>query len=169
MPTPSSAHTRFEELMGRLSVLPHSNARAFEGCSREEIVDLEEYATGKFPPYYRAFLELMGRGSGHLFLGSDALVSENHQLRLRAAAERLLKRRDSTWSLPPSAFVFLMHQGYQFLFIRLDEGEDPPVYLVTEREPCPKKLSDNFSVYIENYTSDLERLGRTNSECFEPF
>jgi hypothetical protein len=68
--------------------------------------------------------------------------------------------------LPEDAFVFLMHQGYQFLFISLDQGDDPPVFLVTERDPYPKRMSDHFSSYIDRYVNDLEQLVTTHPELF---
>ena len=157
-----------EDMKRRLCLLPNAHSAQFEGCTEEEITDLEEYTQGKLPLYYREFLKAMGRKAGHLFRGSDALISETHRLRLRSAAERLLSRRKSNWSLPPSAFVFSMHQGYQFMFIRLDEGDDPPVYLVTDREPQPKRLSDQFTTFIENYIADLEHLAQTKPGAFEP-
>jgi len=46
----------------------------------------------------------------------------------------LLEENQFPQTLPKDAFVFLMHQGYQFSFFRLSEGENPPIYFYCEGE-----------------------------------
>ncbi len=53
--------------------------------------------------------------------------------------------------MPEDAFVFFMHQGYQFMFFRLSEGDDPPVYYYGEGEG-----QDTFRVLQPSYSAFLE-------------
>ena len=63
---------------------------------------------------------------------------------IKEGAEELLED-DDTWlieergaegnpfELPDDAFIFLMHQGYQFMYFHTaDRNEDPPVYYYLE-------------------------------------
>lgn len=151
----------FEEVQQRLHQLSPLEADSFEGATDQEITELEAYAGGKFPLVYRMFLQMMGRNAGQLFQGSDALISQRWSIRFRAFAQKIISEQGGSDSLPESAFVFLMHQGYVFLFFRLDEGENPPVYVVTDSEPEPKLLSENFTNFVERYVADLEELAAT--------
>jgi hypothetical protein len=50
-----------DEIKRRLCLIPREDSSRFEGCTPEEIVELEEYAGGKLPLCYRQFLEHLGR------------------------------------------------------------------------------------------------------------
>ena len=39
------------------------------------------------------------------------------------------------FAFPDDALVFWMHQGYQFMFLRAAEGDDPPVYRLSLISP----------------------------------
>lgn len=153
---------QFEEIQRRLTQPNSSEADSFKGATSEEIAELEEYAGGKFPLAYRTFLQTMGKSAGRLFQGSHALISQRWSLRYRDFAQEMLSKHGGD-ELPEPTFVFLMHQGYQFLFFRLDEGDDPPIYIVTDSEPEPKLLSESFTTYIDRYVTSLEELAATRA------
>jgi hypothetical protein len=79
------------------------------------------------PGAYRRFLEVMGRDGGGLWTGTEVCYPE--VLGLREAAVELLEEDHSAFALPSTAVVFMMHQGYQFMFL---DGADPRVYWWTE-------------------------------------
>jgi hypothetical protein len=64
---------------------------------------------------------------------------------LHRAADTLL-REDGQPLLPKNAFVFLMHQGYHFMYFIADgQSDDPPVYYYLEGELRMVRKFDRFS------------------------
>lgn len=53
--------------------------------------------------------------------------------------------RVGRFTLPADAFVFSMHQGYEFNFFVICEGNDPPVYKYVEGGGPPVLVWDSFS------------------------
>ena len=94
-------------------------------CSQQEVRDWEEEIGQSLPMAYREFLLWMGNDSGRFLRGSYCLY--RHRERLRLGTPGLMERYDFKRSLPSDAFVFWAHQGYQFLFFRLSDGQDPPI------------------------------------------
>jgi hypothetical protein len=68
----------------------------------------------------------MGHGAGKFLRGSRCWGKFLKEL--NADAVSLLKEDESVFSLPKDAFVFWMHQGYQFLFFSHSDGDDPPIH-----------------------------------------
>jgi hypothetical protein len=118
------------------------------GCSADEISSLEKRLNLKLPDAYVAFLATMGHGAGRFLRGTEALYG--HVEVIREWAEELLTETSSTYTLPEDSVVFLMHQGYTFLFFRTSEGDDPPVYLVQESKPVPELVSPSLSKLLFN-------------------
>ena len=113
------AKARLEEL----NILEHDEVSP---CTEEEVAALEKQMSVCLPGAYREFLLWMGKDAGRLFRGTDCLYEILPKL--KAWAIELLAENGLSDLLPDDAFVFLMHQGYQFMFFRFSEGEDPPVY-----------------------------------------
>ncbi|MFZ6185942.1 SMI1/KNR4 family protein [Nannocystis pusilla] len=97
-----------------------------EGCSENEIQELEQFAGSPLPQAYVKFLRLAGRNSAAVTIGTDCYYPLI--LELREVAVELLAEAPRPSILPDNMFVFSMHQGYAFCCFPLDEGEDPPVY-----------------------------------------
>jgi hypothetical protein len=58
---------------------------------------------------------------------------------------------DNPFALPANAFVFFMHQGYQFMYILCDgASEDPPVYHYLEYESAAKVVYQRFTAWMED-------------------
>ncbi|HYX28635.1 MAG TPA: SMI1/KNR4 family protein [Pyrinomonadaceae bacterium] len=130
------------------------------GCSEAEIVELEATFNLSLPETYRQWLKTMGRGAGHFLAGSDAFyptVIEN-----RKYAEELLAETGQPFVLEPDAFVFLIHQGYQFLYFLTHEGHpDPPViYHLEGAEPEQRwtHLTDYYEQVLNDTRRALEQL-----------
>jgi hypothetical protein len=126
------------------------------GCSQEDIATLEGRFSITLPETYRDWLRVMGRGAGHYLEGSDAFFPR--LLELRDGAKELLHENQQPFSLPEDAFVFLMHQGYQFLFFRtLPPNPDPQVTLYLEGDD-PVQPWNHVSEYFQQVLEDYLKL-----------
>ncbi|MEA5550511.1 SMI1/KNR4 family protein [Anabaena cylindrica UHCC 0172] len=133
--------------------LPKPLRLIFEGnqcvsCSDLEIIQLEQQQGIILPSTYKDFLKMMGNGAGKFLRGSDCFYQ--HLPQIQEWAKQLLVENDFPQALPEDAFVFFMHQGYQFSFFRLSEGDNPPTYSYCEgqKEPYFVKIHDQFSDFL---------------------
>ncbi len=126
-----------------LKVVPHPSP-----CSNDEINQLEEDLGVKLPQIYREFLYWTGHGADAFLQGEDCFYE--HLPQIQQWAKDLLKENRFSQVLPDDAFVFLMHQGYQFSFFRLSEGDNPPTYSYCEgqEETGFVKSHDKFSDFL---------------------
>lgn len=120
------------------------------GCSEYDIRQLETDLGIRLPVRYCEFLKLMGYSAGRFFLGTDIFFQ--HLRSLQGGASRLL-RDDGQQPLPEQAFVFGMHQGYQFVFFLLNQGDDPPVSGYLEKKGF-SEISTSFSEYLAKAVRD---------------
>ncbi len=123
------------------------------GCTHQEIIQLEQQLGVKLPKAYQEFLMLMGKEAGQFLRGTDCFYQ--HLLDLQEAAKDLLKENHVTQLLPNDAFIFLMHQGYQFCFFRLSQGEDPPTYYYCEGEE-QKPFINNHSKFSDFLITEID-------------
>ena len=128
------------------------------GCSPQELVDLEARLNLRLPDTYKQFLLTMGHQAGALFRGTD--IFYRHLAGLRGMAEELLREDETSFELPDDAFVFAVHQGYQFMYFHTLSGtdDDPAIYHYEEGEGMPKKRWSSFSEFVLNSIADHERL-----------
>ena len=100
-------------------------------CSEIEITSLL-YFGGKQPNLPESYLQFMRyAGNGiQFFIGSDYKAKE--VAGFNEYAFELLEENGVESNLTDNDFVFFMHQGYQFYFFKLDEGDDPPIYFFCE-------------------------------------
>jgi len=117
-------------------------------CSMAEVDDLELQIKRSLPLAYKEYLLTMGRYSGRLNAGTDCFYPDI--LDLGKDSVRLLEENNTGLKLPSDAFVFSMHQGYQFYFFKLLDGDDPQVFTYSEtyRTPEFRKIFDSFSNYL---------------------
>ena len=109
----------------------------------QEIDALEESFGVPFPAAYRAYLRVCGTTPPEAMIGSDCTIG--HLPSINDAAPELIAESNATEHFPDRFFVFLMHQGYTFLYFPVGESEDPPVYCYLEGDPEPKRVSTRFS------------------------
>ena len=50
-----------------------------------------------------------------------------------------------------------MHQGYEFLYFPIDQGDDPPVFYYLEGENLPTKKWESFSAFLIKSLQDHEQ------------
>lgn len=126
-------------------------------CSEEEI---NHIAKGKrLPIAFVEFLQCMGRGTGgkKFMKGEDCYYEK--LLWLTESARELLSENDSGLILSEDIFVFFMSQGCLFCFFKLDEGDNPPVYLFSEaREDRFYKIAECYTDFLVGYLTNDETL-----------
>ncbi|MFN6463513.1 MAG: SMI1/KNR4 family protein [Nostoc sp. DedVER02] len=124
------------------------NENQLSPCSDLEIIQFEQQQGITLPRIYKDFLKMMGHGAGKFLRGSDCFYQ--HLPQIKEWAKQLLLENDFPEALPKDAFVFFMHQGYQFSFFRLSEGDNPPTYSYCEgqEESYFVKSHDTFSDFL---------------------
>lgn len=139
-----------------------ANKANLQGCSTSEIEKLEAASQVVLPGAYKEFLCAIGKSAGEFLIGEDVFYSDI--LNLRGYADELLAESQAGFVLPKSAFVFLMHQGYQFLFFDTASGEDPAVFHYMEKEAQPKEVFTNFSKWLNAILDDEIAISKSLQE-----
>jgi hypothetical protein len=127
-------------------------------CTKDEIEMLHRFCgKGRLPQDYIIFMEFAGNGIRFL-RGSSYAMEEI--FKLKEWAIELLNENNSAESLNDNDFVFFMHQGYQFYFFKLNEGENPPVYFYSEGQNGNlfKEESESFSNFIISFYNEIAKI-----------
>lgn len=133
------------------------------GCTEEEIVYLEGIhpCTAKLPEAFREFLQYGGHKIGNLRVALgfyyDFIIRSTQMLNFR------LLREGERWrtieeQFPQDGLIFMNNQGYEFLFIRLKEDADPPVYHALEGNNTFNISSTKFSLYMLELANNYKFL-----------
>lgn len=134
----------------------------WEGCDEATIQAVESTIGYELPKSYRAFLAEGGRVCDPFFMGEDFAGSPEAVKTIRKGCSRMLTRRNAAFSLPENAFVFMSHQGYIYDLFYIGEGDDPPIYVLDQRDPSPKWFSGSFSRYLSESVDELLKIDK---EC----
>jgi hypothetical protein len=147
-----------EKVKARLEELHLAQLDKIIPCTEEEVRTLEQEVGLSLPAAYREFLLWMGHGTDGLLRGSDCLYED--LILLQRDAVGLMKEDDYPEPLPEDAFVFLMHQGYQFGFFRTSEGDDPPVYRYYEGadQSSITTIGPHFSEHLLSVVEDTAKI-----------
>ncbi|MFO0711623.1 MAG: SMI1/KNR4 family protein [Sandaracinus sp.] len=132
------------------------------GGTVDEIREIELRAGGTLPAAYVAFLREVGGDPGDFKRGSEfdvrflrAAVAEDY-------AEVLAE--DGAEALPPHAFVFYDHQGYQFYWFVNSADPDPAVFHYSTSTRHHAKIAESFSEWlalmVESAIRVRSQLGR---------
>jgi hypothetical protein len=111
-----------------------------KGATEKEVSELESMYGVRLPPDYREFLLHAGWGADGLWVGSDYWLVRLPSL--HDSAVELMA--DAGLEMPKGAFVFLMHQGYQFFYL-LPDG----VYYYLEGNEDVEKKAESFAEFFE--------------------
>ena len=122
--------------------------RNAKGCSDKEIESILSGTGDAVPEAYREFLAVAGRGMDEFLVGSDFTVDELDGV--REAADELLAE-SGLQPLQPTAFVFAMHQGYQFYFFLNRE-----VYFYLEEMDHAEKRFASFEEFFDSVVANLK-------------
>ena len=118
----------------------------------QQVDKIESKYNVSLPETYRQFLTSTDADAYRMLVGSDFEYSD--LLDMRDKAEELLVESNATMKLKENDFVFVMHQGYQFLFFECLGDPDPPVFHYMEKDPDAKKVFDHFSLWLEDVKKD---------------
>lgn len=119
-----------ERVMAEMKVLSMPSTRKLLPCTEKEVYALEQNFQCSLPRAYKEFMLTMGKGANNLLVGSDFLYQDINGL--REVAIEILVENEFPRKLAKDAFVFFMHQGYQFNFFYTSDGNDPPIYRYLE-------------------------------------
>lgn len=113
------------------------------GCGEEQMRSVLDRA-GDFPlpAHYLAFLEILGRGAGRLFRGTDVYFPEPIEANDYAAE---FSAQDPRLDLS-GRFFFATHQGYQFYFF--DRTSPDTVFMYTEGEREAQTMAPSFLEFL---------------------
>jgi hypothetical protein len=124
------------------------------GLADTAITEVEKDQEAPITNAYRCFLATAGAGAGHFLQGSD--VFHPQVLGLWTAARDLLEENRSPFELTPADRVILMHQGYQFDFLRGDH-DDPEVWSYCEIDNpgnAPAHSHDRFTDWLKSHAEE---------------
>lgn len=124
-----------------------------EGCSEEEISDMEEFHAVELPEAYQSFMRQLGKGAGNFWMGSVWTYPEVKNL--KEYAEDTVDLFDADFEFDEKDFVFYGLQGHTCYFFNTAEGDDPPVYRYEEDRDEAEKLEDSFSEFISEVAKKL--------------
>ncbi|QIX60619.1 SMI1/KNR4 family protein [Hymenobacter sp. BT18] len=113
-------------------------------CNDSDIVAIEKNIGFALPESYKEFLLLMGRKTGRLFQGTYVIYDNIPYF--KEYANKILVRNNSKNILTEKDFVFLYHHGYQFMFFKLGENNDPKIYYYNE---CGE---DEFEIIYSSFS-----------------
>lgn len=149
-----------DKVKEQLEELKLVSPNEFSPSNQDEVIWLEQQLGISLPKAYQEFLLWLGHGAGQFLRGSDCFFK--HLLDLQEWAVELLQENNFPEPLPEDAFVFLMHQGYQFSFFRLSEGDDPPTYSYCEGTNqtsfirSHERFSDFLAIEVEIHAKYLK-------------
>ncbi|OIP75956.1 MAG: SMI1/KNR4 family protein [Oscillatoriales cyanobacterium CG2_30_44_21] len=154
-------------MLGNFEELPFLIKQVFvsnktKSCSLDEIAELEKQCGFNLPNIYRLVLLEMGHGAGDFWAGEDCFY--DCLPLVQTWAKELLLEDNFPISLPDDAFVFFMHQGYQFDFFRFSEGDNPPVYSYLEGQSeigfikTYEKFTDFLCAEVEYFNKHSTQL-----------
>lgn len=112
-----------------LAEILRSKGNKLSPCNAGDIENIEQKLKTKLPEEYLEFLLTMGKGAGKFMLGSSVFIHE--LLTLKDGAQEVIDDNNLP-PLPPNAFVFWMHQGYQFAFFEVTEKNQLNIYFFSE-------------------------------------
>jgi hypothetical protein len=123
-------------------------------ATEPEVGQLEQASGFRLPASYKAYLLIAGHEPPSAWVGSDCTLGDLPGL--RRGADELL-RENGQPPLPANAFVFLMHQGYQFFYFEADGmNDDPPVFYYLEGEQVVVRRFERFSELVSVCAADSE-------------
>jgi hypothetical protein len=128
------------------------------GCDDREIQEIMSAQNiTRLPKIYDFFLRKLGKKAGNFSIGDEFLYSSLLYLK-QFLIEELEMTPDVTFQLPEQAFVFWMHEGYQFMYFVLDENnddDDPRVFFWEDNMQQPEEgypyFSNHLTAWVDGY------------------
>jgi hypothetical protein len=111
------------------------------GCSVEEIEQLKTIqGVTNLPQLYIEFLLSMGKKMGKFFTGASMTYWSMQYMNFKKEARLLLAENSINFDLPENVYIFLIHNGYIFMYFDTSlKDYDPLVYRYIEGDVQPKQ------------------------------
>lgn len=131
-------------------------------CNEAQVQWFERMVGVRFPLAYREFLLWAGNGLGDVMVGSEFYFGQLVQYNYREyARDLLIENHLNHDAIDAHVIIIYSHQGYQFSYIRADEGENPPVYSYDEGRGGIKRHHDCYTDMIENLIVDSAKFAES--------
>lgn len=148
---------RAKYIQAAIDALEHWDGFAKEPvvpCTEQEISAMAaQLPPQRIPEAYRELLVYGGRKLGGVYGAVDISYEMTWTLLSHGYRDivAMIRPWDKDVVLPAHLFVINEHLGSNFTFVRLDEGDDPPVYLWEEGEgglEVATREHDTFSAFL---------------------
>lgn len=157
--------TTFSRINRRLEQLAELGCLQIDDVEPSNAVDLDALQAKlgfRLPGVIRELYLWGGNDLGSVFGGMDVLSLKEHmEYDYRPGArERLEEAKEDPGILDTQTFILQVDYDGQFAFVRVDEGDDPPVHNKNEQEPlfCScARVSDYLSLMVEQ-AADVEEI-----------
>jgi hypothetical protein len=124
-------------------------------CNEAQVVAMARKLGVTLPLAYQEFLLWAGLRLGDVMVGSEFYFSALMLYDYKEFSRNLLELNHLDPSpLDEHAIIIYSHQGYQFAYIRDDEGDNPPVYGYDEGQGGIERRHKCYSDMIENLIVD---------------
>jgi hypothetical protein len=131
------------------------------GCDDREIQEImSAQNVMRLPKIYDFFLRKLGKKAGSFLSGDDFLHPSVLELK-QELIETLKIRPIAKFQLPEKAFVFWMHQGYQFMYFVLNKNnddDDPRVFYWDDTMQQPEEDFYFFSDLLAAWVDGCKRF-----------
>lgn len=127
---PTNAHEFFSNLLEKLERNGLIHKSGAKGCTMNDIHHIQKQFGIILPEYYKQFMLCLGQTSGSFLQGDDFHIDVVAEINLWV--RQLLEESNEKYRLSSGDFVFLMHQGYEFVYFESGVGENPPVHQYVE-------------------------------------
>ena len=116
------------------------------GSTDSEIKEVENTMGIKFPEAYIEFLKLFGQDSGELFCGN--VVETKNIIAIQNQGRKSYK--DALGVECESKVLFVLeHQGYSYYYLKMDEGNNPNLYLLIHGDEITNEKRVKISEFIK--------------------
>lgn len=119
-----------------------------EGCTEEEIKNLEQSRKVQLPAAYKEYLLLFGRKSGYFLQGYYTTIDQIDSNIECIEFDLRTVDHSGSFMLGPEMFLFGQWQGTYFYF-NWGGSEDPEVFMITHFDRV-KVLSKSFSDFVRS-------------------
>jgi len=126
-------------------LLKELQCREVELSTEANILSIERKLNIKFPESFRELM-LMKSHYGQILLGDKQYRFDEYPA-LRQQAQQLMDMFGYGYRLTENDFVFMFVDGWIVYFFRLDEGDNPPVYMYREGESIVK-IREHLSEFV---------------------
>lgn len=149
-PSSSEYSEFFEQQVAKLSQTTVSRAE-FIGCTRSEIEEcIRAQGVTKLPAVYIAFLGRLGKGAGAFLHSLDVFSTYPDLLEAKQFAIDCLTLHGNPAVISESVFVFSHYLNHYFAYFDTSDGDDPPVFQISEVAAEPTRLADTYSERFAN-------------------